>query len=85
MNDRIRTVDPAHQRRGTNRQSCVRYVRVRGSFTRRRPAGADRFAFNGDISHTGTLLKSARYRLVATPITNGRPGTPAHALFRIVR
>lgn len=67
------------------RKSCVRYVRVRGSFTRRRPAGADRFAFNGDISHTGTLLKSARYRLVATPITNGRPGTPAHALFRIVR
>jgi hypothetical protein len=67
------------------RNSCVRYVRLRGSFTRRRPAGADRFAFNGDISHTGALLKPARYRLVATPIANGRTGTPAHALFRIVR
>jgi len=66
------------------RKSCVRFVRVGGSFTRRRPAGADRFAFNG-IGHVGGLLKPARYRLVATPIANGRTGTAAHALFRIVR
>jgi hypothetical protein len=60
-----------------SRNSCVRYVPLRGSFTRRRPAGADRFAFNGDISHIGALLKPARYRLVATPIANGRTGTCA--------
>jgi hypothetical protein len=67
------------------RKSCVRFVRLSGSFTRRRPAGADRFAFNGDISHIGALLKPGRYRLLATPIANGRAGKPAHALFRIVR
>ena len=67
------------------RKSCPRFVRLRGSLTRRRPAGADRFAFNGDISHRGQLLKPGRYRLLATPIANGRSGTPAHAAFRIVR
>ena len=68
----------------TTGKSCPRFVRLGGSSTRRRPAGADRFAFNG-LGHVGALLEPGRYRLLASPITNGRTGTPAHAAFRIVR
>ena len=67
------------------RVSGGRAVRVRGSFTRRRPAGADRFFFNGDIANIGALLAPGRYRLVATPIVAGRPGAAVRAPFRIVR
>jgi pimeloyl-ACP methyl ester carboxylesterase len=62
---------------------CTRFVRVRGSFTRSRPAGADRFTFTGRIA--GRALRPGRYRLVATPSANGRTGRSARAPFRIVR
>jgi len=58
-------------------------MRVRGSFTRRRPAGRDRFRFTGRLA--GRALKSGTYRLVATPIDNGRTGRPTRARFRIAR
>jgi pimeloyl-ACP methyl ester carboxylesterase len=64
-------------------RACTRLVAVRGSFTRTRPAGADRFTFTARIA--GRALHPGRYRLVATPSANGRTGRPAHAHFRIVR
>ena len=78
-----RCVKPTNNNR--RRTRCVRFVRLRGSFTRRRPAGPDRFAFNGDISNRGRLLTPARYRLLATPIAKSRTGAAAYAAFRIVR
>ena len=56
---------------------------ARGSFTRIRPAGADRFAFTGRLA--GRALAPGRYRLVATPSAGGRHGGPARAGLRIVR
>jgi hypothetical protein len=54
-----------------------------GSFTRTRPAGADRFTFTGRL--TGHPLKPGRYRLVATPTANRHTGKPARAGFRILK
>jgi len=65
------------------RPSCARYVRVPGSFSRNRPAGADRFRFTARVA--GRTLKPGRYRLVVTPAANGRTGTPSNTRFRIVR
>jgi hypothetical protein len=64
-------------------KSCTRSVRVRGSFTRHRPPGSDRFRFTGRLA--GRSLKPGTYRLVATPINNSRTGTPTRARFRIAR
>jgi len=63
--------------------ACTLFVAVRGSFTRVRPAGADRFTFTGRIA--GRALAPGRYRIVATPSAGGRSGRPARARFRIVR
>jgi hypothetical protein len=65
------------------RKRCTRFLGVPGSFTRTRPAGADRFTFTGRL--TGHALKPGRYLLVATPTANGRTGTPSSASFRIVK
>jgi pimeloyl-ACP methyl ester carboxylesterase len=62
---------------------CTLFAAVRGSFTRVRPAGADRFTFTGRIA--GRALAPGRYRLVATPSAGGRTGRPARARLRIVR
>lgn len=62
---------------------CTLLVAARGSITRVRPAGADRFTFTARIA--GRALPPGRYRLVATPRADGRSGTPARARFRIVR
>jgi hypothetical protein len=62
---------------------CTRFVAVRGSFTRTRPAGADRFTFTGRLG--GHALRPGRYRLVATPAANGHTGKPRRAGFRIVK
>jgi pimeloyl-ACP methyl ester carboxylesterase len=70
----------ASNRRGP---PCTRFVSVRGSFTRDRPAGADGFTFTGRIA--GRALRQGRYRLMATPSANGRTGRPAREQFRIVR
>jgi hypothetical protein len=58
-------------------------VAVPGSFTRTRPAGADRFTFTGRL--TGRPLTPGRYRLVATPTANGHTGTASRASFRILK
>lgn len=68
----------------SNRQSrrCTRFVSVRGSFSRSRPAGGDRFTFTGRLG--GRVLQPGHYRLVATPSGDGRTGKRTRALFRIV-
>jgi pimeloyl-ACP methyl ester carboxylesterase len=63
--------------------ACTLFVAVRGSFSRVRPAGADRFTFTTRIA--GRALRPGRYRLVATPSAGGGTGRPARARFRIVR
>jgi hypothetical protein len=62
-------------------QRCTRFARVRGSFTRSRPAGSDRFAFTGRMARR--TLTPGRYRLVATATAGGRTGRPTSAPFRI--
>jgi hypothetical protein len=64
-------------------RGCRLFVTARGSFTRIRPAGADRFAFTGRIA--GRPLRPGRYRLVATPSAGGRSGRPSRTRLRIVR
>jgi PKD repeat protein len=69
-------------RRNHAHKRCTRFVVLRGSFTRTRPAGADRFKFTGRL--TGHALKPGRYRLVATPTAARHSGKPARAGFRIL-
>jgi hypothetical protein len=64
-------------------RACTRFVAVRGSLLRSRPAGTDDFTFDGRLA--GRALHPGRYRLVAIPSAGGRTGTPARARFRIVR
>jgi hypothetical protein len=65
------------------RAICARSVPVRGSFTRHRPAGGDRFVFTGHLAHR--TLAPGNYVLVASPTAGGRTGTPARVRFRVVR
>jgi PKD repeat protein len=65
------------------RKRCTRFVVVRGSFTRTRPAGSDRFTFTGRL--TGHPLTPGRYRLVATPTANDHAGKASRVSFRIVK
>jgi hypothetical protein len=69
--------------RNRRRRSCIRHVAVRGSFTRRRLAGADSFIFSARMADRA--LKVGRYRLVATASASGRKGSPARRQFRISR
>jgi hypothetical protein len=64
------------------RASCALLVPVRGSFSRSRRAGSDRFAFGGRVA--GRTLRPGQYRLVATPTANGRTGRQASVPFRIL-
>ena len=65
-----------------SRKSCIRYVAVKGSFSRKRPKGGDRFTFTGRL--LGKRLARGRYRIVATPFNDaGGRGTSGRALFRI--
>jgi hypothetical protein len=66
-----------------SRPSCTRWVRVRGSFSRDRAAGADSFNFTGRMD--GRRLSPASYRLVATPTAGAVTGAAASARFRISR
>jgi hypothetical protein len=72
-------VAPTKSNRG--HKSCVRYVGVRGAFTRRRIAGPDRFTFTGRL--LGHRLKAGRYRLVAQAAGAGGAGFPKHVNFLI--
>lgn len=64
-------------------KSCTRVIAVRGSFSRRRTAGADRFRFTGRMA--GKRLAVGRYRLTVTPRAGGISGKPARATFTIRR
>jgi hypothetical protein len=75
-----RCAKPAPSNRRGKR--CVRYVAVKGSFSRKRPAGGDRFTFTGRIS--GHRLAAGKYRLVARASANGRVGKTAPRSFRIL-
>lgn len=64
-------------------KKCQRYVPVRGSFARARPAGGDSFHFSGRLG--GHALRPGAYRLVATATDRGglvsQPATrPFHIL-----
>jgi hypothetical protein len=61
---------------------CIRYVAVKGSFSRTRPRGADRFTFTGRL--LGHALTAGSYRLVATASANGRSGAAARRTLRIL-
>jgi endoglucanase len=76
-----RCVRPTSSNR--TRTRCARFVGVRGSFTRDRSAGVDRFTFTARVA--GHALKPGRYRLVATPATNGLTRAPSRARFRLLR
>jgi hypothetical protein len=69
----------ASNRRG---KRCTRFVRVPGSFTRKRQAGGDSFTFTGRLAGRG--LRPGRYRLVAAA-TVRRKTASAKAGFRIAR
>jgi hypothetical protein len=58
-------------------------VKVRGSFTRRSTAGANRFSFTGRLQ--SRRLKPGSYRLIATPPAGRARGPSVGAAFRIVR
>jgi uncharacterized delta-60 repeat protein len=66
-------------KRGKRR--CARYRLLRGHFTRRGAAGANRFRFTGRIA--ARRLRAARYRLLATPVAEGRRGGTKRTTFRI--
>lgn len=74
-------VKPGHANRG--QPSCERLVRVRGGFSRSRPAGGDRFTFTGRVG--GRTLRPGRYFLFAKPVAGGLAGTQARTSLRIVR
>jgi len=65
------------------RTSCTRYVTVKGSFTRTRKSGGDRFTFTGRFA--ARKLRAARYRLTANPTAGTRKGKAVRASFRISR
>ncbi|HTN23438.1 MAG TPA: hypothetical protein VL120_05590, partial [Solirubrobacteraceae bacterium] len=67
----------------SKRKRCTRYTRLSGTFTRTRPAGADRFTFTGRLG--GRRLPAGNYRLVATPSAGGRTGTTKRVAFRITK
>jgi hypothetical protein len=75
-----RCAKPAPSNRKGKR--CIRYVAVKGSFSRKRPAGGDRFTFTGRLLNH--RLRAGSYRLVATATANGRSGVPARRTFRIL-
>jgi len=52
------------ERTGPRSAPCTRFVRVPGSFTRRRGAGIDRFTFTGRVG--GRRLEPGRYLVAAT-------------------
>lgn len=60
---------------------CTRYTRLAGGFTRCGAAGANRFRLTGRLD--ARRLATGRYRLIATPIADGRRGDAKRAHFRI--
>jgi N-acetylneuraminic acid mutarotase len=61
--------------------SCTRLVELKGTLSQSGKQGANRFIFNGKVG--GHTLGAGRYRLTATPSSNGSPGEPRSAAFTI--
>ena len=74
-----RCVRPTRSNRAKRR--CTRYRLLRGGFTRRGVAGANRFRLTGRIN--ARRLRPARYRLIASPVAEGRRGDTKRTSFRI--
>ncbi len=71
-------------RRNLSRRRCVRFVKVRGSFTHAGTPGANRFRFSGRVRRSA--LRRGRYRLVARAVDRaGNRSKLARAGFRVVR
>lgn len=62
-------------------KSCIRYIAVKGGFTRTRTRGGDSFTFTGRLG--GHRLKAGRYRFVVRATGGGEAGPASHASFRI--
>ena len=70
--------------RNRTRRRCTRYVRLRGSFTRRGREGANSLRFRGRLR--GRKLRRGRYRLAARATDpSGNRSATRRARFRIVR
>lgn len=74
-----RCVKPTRANRA--KRACIRFATLAGGFTRHCTAGANSFRLTGRLN--ARRLASARYRLVATPIADGRLGDAKRAHFRI--
>ncbi|MGH2918858.1 MAG: hypothetical protein ACRDLS_09730 [Solirubrobacteraceae bacterium] len=74
-------VAPTKQNR--TRAKCVRYVAVKGSFSRSARAGSNRVYFTGRLG--GRTLRPGAYRLVATPTADGVTGNTVRRSFRVIR
>jgi hypothetical protein len=74
-----RCVKPARSNR--KGKSCIRYLPVKGSFTRSRPRGNDRFTYTGRLS--GHRLPAGRYRLIVRATASGVSGAPKRVGFTI--
>ena len=68
-------------RSNRGRRPCTRYTALAGGFARKGIAGANRFRFTGRLN--AKRLRSARYRLVATPSADGLRGDARHVRFRV--
>jgi hypothetical protein len=60
-------------RRDRKARRCARYVAMPGEFAIRGHAGNNTFRFSGRLN--GHTLSPGHYRLLATPVANGRPGS----------
>ncbi len=69
--------------RNRHGKACVRYVRVRGSFSHHDKAGANRFHFTGRVRRR--KLAPGNYRLDATPLSGAQKGRTVRARFRVIR
>jgi virginiamycin B lyase len=71
-------------RRNRTARPCIRYLKLRGSFSRQSAAGLNRFTFTGRLR--GRRLSPGRYRLVARARDGGGNWSQAKRVrFRIVR
>ncbi|HEX4759288.1 MAG TPA: choice-of-anchor Q domain-containing protein [Thermoleophilaceae bacterium] len=69
----------AHNRRG---RKCTRYVALKGSFTHKDKAGANKLHFTGRLRRRA--LRPGRYRLSATPRVQGKKGKALNTSFKIL-
>ena len=73
----------APTRRNRTAKRCVRFVPVKGSFTRAGKAGPNSFRFTGRMRKRA--LRPGRYKLKAKPTAAGVAGKATSVAFRILR